>query len=185
VHHRQQDEVMAMRRYLLVLDMDLLALDEELDQEPINYLVVQQQQQPCEVVVLSMVATRRAKLSPLELALGAAIGKPSAAPGRYLEAPPPGHDINAAAERRMRRAVRHLKTIGCQASGLISDQDLVKAVAAETRRHNYDEVILATGKQGGTRLARSLRMDPIHQLRRRWGQRLTVCASSPATKPNK
>ena len=108
-----------MRRYLLVLDMDLLALDEELDQEPINYLVVQQQQQPCEVVVLSMVATRRAKLSPLELALGAAIGKPSAAPGRYLVAPQPGHDVNAAAEHRMRRAVRHLKTIGCQASGLL------------------------------------------------------------------
>ena len=45
-----------MRRYLLVLDMDLLgmdplALDEELGQEPINYLVVQQEQQPCEVVV--------------------------------------------------------------------------------------------------------------------------------------
>ena len=28
-----------MRRYLLVLDMDLLALDEELDLQPINYLV--------------------------------------------------------------------------------------------------------------------------------------------------
>ena len=28
-----------MRRYLLVLDMDLLALDEELDLRPINYLV--------------------------------------------------------------------------------------------------------------------------------------------------
>ena len=26
-----------MRRYLLVLDMDLLALDEELDLEPVNY----------------------------------------------------------------------------------------------------------------------------------------------------
>ena len=38
----------------------------------------------------------------------------------------------------MRLAVRQLKTIGCQASGLISDQDLVKAVAAETRGH-YDE----------------------------------------------
>ena len=74
----------------------------------------------------------------------------------------------------MRLAVRHLKTIGCQASGLISDQDLVKAVRAETRRHHYDEVILATGRQGGTWLARSLHLDPVHQLRRRWGQRLTV-----------
>ena len=173
-----------MRQYLLVLDMDLLALDEELGQEPISYLAVQQEQQPCEVVVLSLVATRRAKLSAFELGLGAAIGKPSAAPGRYLEAPPPGHDINAAAERRMRRAVRHLKTIGCQASGLLSDQELVKAVAAETRRHNYDEVILATGRQGGTRLPRSLHQDPVHQLRRRWGQQLTVFVTDPAAKPN-
>ena len=85
----------------------------------------------------------------------------------------------------MRLAVRQLKTIGCQASGLISDQDLVKAVAAETRAHNYDEVILATGSQEGTWLARRLRLDPVHQLRRRWGQRLTVFASAPATKANK
>jgi hypothetical protein len=174
---------MAMRRYLLVLDMDLLALDEELDLEPINYLVAQQEQQPCEVVVLSLVATRQAKLSPLELVLGAATGHAQQAPAKYPVAPQPGHDINAAAEHRMRRAVRHLKTIGCQASGLISDQDLVKAVAAETRRHNYDEVILATGRQGGTRLARSLHLDQVHQLRRRWGQQLTVFAAGPASKP--
>jgi hypothetical protein len=174
---------MAMRRYLLVLDMDLLALDEELGLEPINYLVAQQEQQPCEVVVLSLVATRQAKLSPLELVLGAATGHAQQAPAKYPVAPQPGHDINAAAEHRMRRAVRHLKTSGCQASGLISDQDLVKAVAAETRRHNYDEVILATGRQGGTRLARSLHLDQVHQLRRRWGQQLTVFAAGPASKP--
>jgi hypothetical protein len=35
-----------VRRYLLVLDMDLLALDEELDLAPINYLLAQQEQQP-------------------------------------------------------------------------------------------------------------------------------------------
>src|SRR4029077_15848322 len=70
-------EVMDMRRYLLVLDMDLLALDEELDLEPINYLVAQQveEQERGEVVVLSLVATRQAKLSPLELVLGAATGR--------------------------------------------------------------------------------------------------------------
>jgi hypothetical protein len=150
-----------MRRYLLVLDMDLLALDKELDLEPINYLVAQQEQQPCEVVVLSLVATRQAKLSPLELLLGAATGHAQQTLAKYPVAPQPGHDINAAAEHHMRRAVRHLKTIGCQASGLISDQDLVKAVAAETRRHHYDEVILATGRQGGTRLGHSLRLDPM------------------------
>src|SRR5215471_9506162 len=174
----------SMRRYLLVLDMDLLALDEKLDLAPINYFVAQQEQQPCEVVVLSLVATRQVKLSPLELVLGAATGHAQQAPAKYPVAPQPGHDINAAAERRMRRAVRHLKTIGCQASGLISDQDLVKAVAAETRRHNYDEVILATGRQGGSRLARSLRLDPVNKLRRRFGQRLTVFTTGPATKPD-
>ena len=31
---------MGMRRYLVVLDMDFLAADEELNLEPINYLVV-------------------------------------------------------------------------------------------------------------------------------------------------
>jgi len=105
-------------------------------------------------------------------------------PAKYPVAPQPDHDISAAAEHRMRRAVRHLKTIGCQASGLIGDQELVKAVAAETRRHNYDEVILATGRQGGTRLARSLRLDPVNKLRRRFGQRLTVFTTGPATKPD-
>lgn len=55
----------------------------------------------------------------------------------------------------------------CQrASGLISDgNNLVKAVRSETRRHDYDEVILATGRQRGSWLARELRLDPVHQLR--------------------
>ncbi len=77
-------------------------------------------------------------------------------------------------------AVRHLKTIGCQASGLLSDEDdLVKAVHSETRDHDYDEVILATGRQGGSSLARGLRRDPIHQLRRRLGARLIVFPPGP------
>ena len=166
-----------MRRYLLVLDMDLLALDEELDLQPINHLVARQEQERGEVVVLSLAATSEARLSRLELALGAAISLNIATPVKYPVAPRPGHDINAAAEHRMNRAVRHLKTIGYQASGLISDQDLVKAVRAETRAHDYDEVILATGRQGGSWLARSLHLDPIHQLRRRWGPRLVVFTS--------
>jgi hypothetical protein len=163
-----------MRRYLLVLDMDLLALDEELDLQPINHLVARQEQEQGEVVVLSLAATHQAKLSRLELALGAAISLNIATPVKYPVAPRPGHDINAAAEHRMNRAIRHLKTIGYQASGLISDQELVKAVRAETRAHDYDEVILATGGPGGSWLARSLHLDPIHQLRRRWGPRLVI-----------
>ena len=45
---------------------------------------------------------------------------------------------------------------------------------AETRAHDYDQVILATSRQGGPRLARLLRRDPVHRLRRRCGQQLTV-----------
>jgi len=156
-----------VRRYLLVLDMDLLALDEEHDLEPINYLVTRQEQEPCEVVVLSLANTAQAKLPAMELLLGAQVGK-------FPVAPPPDHDVSAAAEHRMNLAVRHLTTIGCEASGLVSDEDLVKAVRAETRAHHYDEVILATGRQGGTGLAGALHLDPLHRLRRRWGRRLVV-----------
>ena len=63
-----------------------------------------------------MVATRQAKLSPLEVVLGAASGSAGAAPKKFPTAPQPGHDISAAAEHRMNLAVRHLKTIGCQAA---------------------------------------------------------------------
>jgi hypothetical protein len=159
--------VIDVRRYLLVLDMDLLALDEELDLEPINYLVARQEQEPCEAVVLSLTDTRRAKLPSMELILGAKVGK-------FPVAPQPDHDVSAAAEHRMNLAVRHLKTIGCQASGVISDEDLLKAVRSETHGHNYDEVIVATGGQSGSRLARALHLDPLHQLRRRWGRRLVL-----------
>lgn len=162
-----------MRRYLLVLDMDLLAVDAELDLEPINHLVARQQQEPCEVVVMSLVRSRQAKLPAMELLLGAQVGK-------FPVAPKPDHDISAAAEHRMDLAIRHLKTIGCQASGLLSDEDdLVKAVRSELRRHHYDEVILATGQQGSSSLARGLHRDPVHRLRRRLGARLIEFSPGP------
>ena len=138
-----------MRRYLLVLGMGLLTLNEELDLEPVNYLVGRQEQERGEVVVLAVVANRPVKLSPLELLLGAATAHGQSAPAKYPAAPQPGHHVNATAEHRMNLAVRQLKTIGYQARGLMSDQELVKAVGAETRRHHYDEVIVATGRQGG------------------------------------
>ena len=50
----------------------------------------------------------------------------------------------------MNRAVQHLKRIGCQASGIISDSEILEAVRAETRPHDYDGVIPATSGQGGT-----------------------------------
>lgn len=156
-----------MRRYLLVLDMDLLALDEELDLEPINYLVTRQEQQPCEVMVLSLTDTRQAKLPSMELLLGAKVGK-------FPVAPQPDHDVIAASEHRMNLAVRHLKAIGYQASGVISDEELLKAVRSETRGHDYDEVIVATSGQRGSKLARVLHLDPLHQLRRHWGKRLVL-----------
>jgi hypothetical protein len=158
---------MEMRRYLLVLDMDLLAMDSEHDLEPINYLVAKQEREPCEVVVLSLTDTRQAKMPAAELLLGAQIGK-------LPMAPTPDHDVSAAAEHRMNLAVRHLKTIGCQAGGLISDQPLVKAVRAEAAGHDYDEVILATGRQDSSLLDRVMGRDPVHQLRRKWGKRLIV-----------
>jgi hypothetical protein len=164
--------VVELRRYLLVLDMDLLALDEQYDLEPINYLVDRQGQEPCEVVVLSLVMGQP-RLPAMELLLGAQVGK-------FPKAPPPDHDVAAAAEHRMNLAVRHLTTIGCQASGIISDEGgLAKAVRAETRRHNYDDVILATGRQSPSWLARVLHRDPVHQLQRRWGQRLIVFRQGP------
>ena len=156
-----------MRRYLLVLDMDLLAMDEEHDLEPINYLVAKQEQESCTVMVLSLVNASQTKLPAAELLLGAQVGK-------FPVAPKADHDISAAAEHRMNLAVRHLQTIGCQASGVISDQDLVKAVRSETASHDYDEVILATGRQDGSRVARIMGRDPVQQLRRKWGQRLIV-----------
>ena len=82
------------------------------------------------------------------------------------------------AEHRIDLAVHCLKTIGCQASGLVSDEDLMKAVRLETRRHGYDEVILATAGPGGSWLARVLHLDPVHQLRHLWGSRLIVCRPS-------
>jgi hypothetical protein len=175
--------VMPMRRYLLVLDMDLLGLGEELDLGPINYLAARPEQERGEVVVLSVMASRQVKLSPLELLLGAATAHSQSAPAKYPTGPQPGHGVNADAEHRMNLAVRRLKAIGYRASGLTSDEELVKAMRVETRRHDYDEVILATCRQGGSWLARGLHQDPVHQLRRRWGQRLVIFSPGPGTTP--
>jgi hypothetical protein len=163
-----------VRRYLLVLDMDLLAVDERLGLEPISYLLARQQEQPCEVVVLSLADHRQARLPALELLLGAGSNIT-----KFPVAPQPDHDIGAAAEHRMNLAVRHLRLIGCQASGFISEDDLVTAVGAETRAHHYDQVILATGRQPRTWLAGAFRRDPAHKLRSRLGQRLITFPLGP------
>ncbi len=58
-----------------------------------------------------------------------------------------------------------------------------KSVRAETRAHDFDEMIVALGCQGGARLARGLYLDPIHQLRRRKGQRLVIFDTREAAVP--
>lgn len=149
---------MDMQRYLLVLDTDLVAAN-ELDLQPVGTLLAPDDQEPCEVVVLSLVDTSKTKLPTAELLLGAQVGK-------FPVAPRPDHDISAAAEHRMNLAVSHLNTLGCKTSGLISDEDLAGAVRSETRSHDYDRVILATGRHEASWLARTRGRDPVHKLRR-------------------
>lgn len=158
-----------MWRCLPVLDMDLLAVDEQFGLEPISYLLARQEEQPSEVVVLSLADRRQARLPALELLLGT-----SSSITKFPVAPQPGHDIVAAAGHRMNLAVRHLRVIGCRASGFISGDDLVTAVRTETRVKHYDRVILATGRQPVSWLARVLHRDPGCRLRPRLGKRLTV-----------
>lgn len=122
------------------------------------------------MVVLSLVSPRQARMPSMELLLGARRGV-------FPRAPRPDYDVSAAAEHRMDLAVQHLQATGCRASGLISEQDLVKAVHSETRAHHYDKVILATGREGSRWSAP--RLDPVHQLRRRLGQRLITFPPGP------
>ena len=162
----------AGRRYLLVLDSDLLAGGEQPDLESVSYLLAQQQHEPCEVVVLSLVSTRQARTPPMPL--------PGTKRAVFPRAPRPGYDVSAAGHG-MDLAVRHLQATGCRASGLTSEEDLAKAVLSETRAHQYHKVILATGRAGGRRSARAPRPGPVHQLRRRLGQRLMIFPPGPGT----
>jgi hypothetical protein len=75
--------------------------------------------------------------------------------------------------------------IGGLGSGIISDEELSKAVRAELGGHEYDQVILATGRQQGSWLARLLGRDPVHQLRRRLGRRLRVFAEGSGSTPTR
>jgi hypothetical protein len=162
---------MDVRRYLLVLDMDLLAVDEQCEMGPIDYLVARQEHEQCEVVVVSL-ATDQTQ-SAGEMLIFAQLG-------RMPLARPPDSGMRAVAEHRMDLAIHYLKVIGCEASGLVSDEDLVNAVRSETRARDYDGVIVAAARPGGSGLARTLHLDPVHQLRRRWGKRLIVCQPGPA-----
>lgn len=123
-----------MRRYLLVLDRDLVTADEQSSPEPFA-------------------------------ALNTA-GKIGGYPAKSL----PGHHV-AAAEHRMNPVVQ-LEQVGCHAMGVITGQRrLNAAIRAEIRGHDYQEVMLATGRSSSW-LARLLRLDPVHRLRMRLGHRL-------------
>lgn len=160
-----------MQRYLLVLDTDLPVTDEEFDRGPVAQVAAGHSREPAEVVVLSLVSAPRG--STMELLLGAGISIATVVPV-LARAPRPGQHVSATAEQRMHRAVQQLKAAGCQASGIISDSDLLEAVRAEARAHDYDQVILATSRQSGPWLARLLRRDPVNRLRRRCRQPLAV-----------
>ena len=73
-------------------------------------------------------------------------------------------------------AMHYLKVIGCEASGLVSDEDLVNAVRSETRARDYDGVILAAGS-ARRQLAGSCSCiwTRFTSCGRRWGKRLIVC----------
>jgi hypothetical protein len=100
-----------MQRYLLVLDTDLPVTEEELRRWPVSHLAARHEQEPNEVVVLSLAGSPRG--SGMEILLGAGVSIATVVPvvGR---APRPGHDVSAAAEHRMNRAVQQLKAIGCR-----------------------------------------------------------------------
>ena len=143
---------------------------EELEQGPVSFLAARHE--PSEVVV-ALAATGQAK-SSLDLLLATALTLHMPVPAKYPLAVRPDRDVNAAAQRWMDLAVQRLNAIGCRASGIIGDDDVLEAVRAESRAHRYDQVILVTSMEGGAWLARLLHRDPIHRLRRRWRQQLTV-----------
>jgi len=149
---------MGRRRYLLVLDTDLPVTGGEPLRGVVSDLAARHGQEPPEVVALSLVSVPRG--STMELLLGAGISIGTVVPV-LSRAPRPDQHVGAAAEHRMHQAVQQLKAAGCQASGIISDSDLLEAVRAETRAHDYDRVILATSRQSGPWLARLLRRDPV------------------------
>ena len=162
---------MSMQRYLLVLDTARPVRDEELSRGPISHLAARPGQEPNDVVVLSLASWPHR--SNLELLLGAGISIGTVVPV-LNRAPRPNDDPGIAAEHRMHQAVQYLKRIGCQASGFISGSDMLEAVRAETRAHDYDQVILATSSEGDPWLACLLHRDRVHRLRRRCKQQLTV-----------
>jgi hypothetical protein len=109
-----------MRRYLLVLDRDLVTADEPrpepvdyLAARQVDYLAARQEEEPCQVTVLALVRSAQAQV-PIYLRL-----RSSRTFGRLGGANLPEHDVRAA-EHRMNSAVLRLEQVGCQAMGVIT-----------------------------------------------------------------
>lgn len=96
----------------MVLDTDLLAVDEQLDLEPISYLRARRGDRKPEVTVLSLADRRQGRLPALELLPGT-----SSSVTKFPVSPRPDHEPGAAAEHRMNLAVRHLRMLGCRQPG--------------------------------------------------------------------
>ena len=78
-----------MRRYLLVLNTDLLVVDEDQTSEPvIDHLAAKHEQERCEVTVLSLVDTSQTKLPATELLLGAPGREDAGAPSPITTSAP-------------------------------------------------------------------------------------------------
>jgi hypothetical protein len=76
---------MDMRRHLLVIDIDLPVTDEALDRGPISFLAARQEQEPSEVVVMSL--ARSPRLPTIELLLGGAVSVAAVTPTKFPVAP--------------------------------------------------------------------------------------------------
>ncbi len=111
---------------------------------------------------------------------------PQGYPDEHLRAlkrqplPPPEDDSGgpiAAAQARLRGALRAWRAAGIAVSGQVGQPDPVRGVAATLARHPADEIIVSTLEPG---LSRWIRMDLVSRLRRRTGLPVThVVAENP------
>ena len=117
-----------MRRYLLVLDKDLITADDQSSPEPIRYLAARQEEEPCEVVVLSLV-----RISQPRLPLVTRSGPKSTSIDPLTRANLGKHDASAAKDR-MNSAVHLLEQVGCHAMGVVSRQQQVPPARRRRRK---------------------------------------------------
>jgi len=102
-----------MRRYLLVLDRELISTGEQSRPEAISYIARRHEHEPCEVTALSLLTSSQPQVPPfMALYMADKIGRDS-------KAPLPDQDIRAV-EHRMDSAVQQLEITGCHATGVLT-----------------------------------------------------------------